>query len=210
MSALPTRLERAFYARHTVEVARDLLGKVLVRAGPGGPVLSRVVETEAYHGHEDRASHASRGRTPRTAPMFGLAGLAYVYQIYGMYFCLNAVTGPVGFPSAVLIRAVEPLPGSTFGHRDGAGPGKLCRLLGVQRELNTTDLVAGEALWIGDDGLVVPPEAVLAGPRVGVDYAGDWAATPWRFWVGSSRTVSRGRAARRSAPDAPRQDPGAA
>lgn len=206
MSALPSRLERAFYARHTVEVARDLLGKVLVRVGPDGPVLCRIVETEAYHGHEDRASHASRGRTPRTAPMFGPPGLAYVYQIYGMYFCLNAVTGPEGFPSAALIRAVEPLPGAAFGPRDGAGPGKLCRLLGINRELNTTDLVAGEALWVGDDGYAVPPEAVLAGPRIGVDYAGDWVETPWRFWVGSSRSVSR---ARRSTASAAGQDPGA-
>ena len=192
--SLPARLDRTFYARHTVDVARDLLGKVLVRVGPDGPRLSRIVETEAYHGHEDRASHASRGRTPRTAPMFGPAGLAYVYQIYGMYFCLNAVTGPEGFPSAALIRAVEPIEGA-FGPKEGAGPGKLCRLLDIKRELNTTDLVEGQALWIGDDGAVVPPEAVLAGPRIGVDYAGDWVHTPWRFWVAVSHSVSRGRAA---------------
>ena len=192
MSArLPDRLQREFYSGHTVDVAQALLGKVLVRQTEHGPQCGRIVETEAYHGLEDQACHAAKGHTPRTAPMFEAAGRAYVYQIYGMWFCLNAVTGPEGFPSAVLIRAVEPVLDHTFGVKDGAGPGKLCRLMQIARELNRVDLVGGESLWIGDDGVRVPGERVLAGPRIGVDYAGDWAHTPWRFWVAGSRSVSR-------------------
>lgn len=188
------RLPRSFYEGHTVDVAIALLGKLVVRRRPEGVLAGRIVETEAYHGHEDRASHASRGKTPRTTPMFGHPGHAYVYQIYGMWFCLNAVTGPDGFPSAALIRAVEPLAPGDFGPRDGAGPGKLCRLLHVDRALNQHDLVLGDQLWLADDGARVPPERTGRGPRVGVDYAGEWAATPWRFWVEGSPSVSVRRA----------------
>ncbi len=189
-SQLP-RLPRDLYAGHTVEVARALLGKLLVRRLDGTVITGRIVETEAYHGPEDLACHAARGHTPRTAPMFEEAGRAYVYQIYGMWFCVNAVTGPVGHPSAVLIRAVEPLLQGAFGVKDGAGPGKLCRVMNINRELNRADLVEGEQLWIADDGRVVPDANICAGPRIGVDYAGEWAATPWRFWVAGCRSVSR-------------------
>lgn len=189
---MPSRVPRDLYAGHTVDVAQALLGKLLVRERPEGPLMGRIVETEAYHGPEDKACHAAKGHTPRTAPMFGEAGRAYVYQIYGMWSCVNAVTGPEGFPSAVLIRAIE-LISSEFGPKDGAGPGKLCRLMGIHRELNRADLVDGPDLWIGDDGFTVPPNQIQAGPRIGVDYAGDWAATPWRFWVAGSRSVSKRR-----------------
>ncbi len=191
-SSQPPRLPSDVYEGHTVDVARALLGKLVVRARPEGLVMGRIVETEAYHGPEDKACHAARGLTPRTAPMFGAAGRAYVYQIYGMWFCLNAVTGPQGFPSAVLIRALEPVAGG-FGVKDAAGPGKLCRALDIGRALNTTDLVGGADLWIADDGHRVEPAAVCAGPRIGVDYAEEWALTPWRFWVEGSRSVSKGR-----------------
>lgn len=185
------RLPRAFFEGHTVDVARALLGKVLVRREPEGLRAGRVVETEAYHGFDDRASHAHKGETPRTAPMFGHPGLAYVYQIYGVWWCLNAVTGSVGFPSAVLVRALAPLAPGDFGPRDAAGPGKLCRLLNIDRHLNRTDLVAGDALWFADDGRQVPPDRVASGARVGVDYAGAWAETPWRFWIAGDPSVSR-------------------
>ncbi len=191
LRSLP-RLPRAFYEGHTVDVAQALLGKLVVRAGPEGLRAGRVVETEAYHGPEDKACHAARGLTPRTAPMFGPAGRAYVYQIYGMWFCLNTVTGSEGFPCAVLIRALEPV-GGVFGPKDAAGPGKLCRALDIQRGLNTHDLVGGDALWLADDGHRVEPERVRCGPRIGVDYAEEWAHTPWRFWVEGSRSVSRAR-----------------
>ena len=169
-----------------MRVARDLLGKLVVRRLPGGRLLTgRIVETEAYHGPRDQASHARRGRTPRNAPMFGPAGVAYVYQIYGMYFCLNTVTMRDGFPAAVLIRAID------LEARLGAGPGKLCRALAIDRGLTGSDLIGGEDLWVGDDGHQVRPRQIEQGPRVNVDYAGDWAAKPWRFWVSGHPAVSR-------------------
>jgi len=180
------RLPRAFFARQTMRVARDLLGAILVRGGPR-PVAARIVETEAYHGPPDAASHAHRGRTPRNAPMFGPPGRAYVYQIYGMWCCLNVVTMRETFPAAVLLRAVE-LPGDPRG---GAGPGKLCRALGIGRSFDGADLVAGDALWIASDGLRVPAARVARGPRVNVAYAGTWAARPWRFWIAGHPSVSR-------------------
>lgn len=181
------RLPRAFYERDTSEVARDLLGKLIVRRLREGLLLqARIVETEAYHGPEDKASHAYRGRTPRTAPMFGQAGVAYVYQIYGVWFCLNAVTVGEGFPAAVLIRAAE-LPGDD--PRAGAGPGKLCASLDIDKRLNTADLVTGADLWFADDGFA--PAKLARGTRIGVEYAGRWAARPWRFWIAGHPAVSR-------------------
>ena len=169
-----------------MRVARDLLGKLVVRRLPDGRVRSgRIVETEAYHGPGDRASHAHRGRTPRNAPMFGPAGVAYVYQIYGVWYCLNTVTMRDGFPAAVLIRALD------LDDREGAGPGKLCRALAIDRRLTGTDLVAGTDLWIADDGERVRARDVASGPRVNVDYAGAWAARPWRFWRVGHPAVSR-------------------
>lgn len=196
------RLPRDLFEAHTTEVAAALLGKLLVRATPEGPRIGRIVETEAYHGTEDLACHAARGQTPRNAPMFGRAGTAYVYRIYGVWDCLNAVTGPEGFPSAVLIRAVAPV--SDFGPRDGAGPGKLCRLLDIGRDLNRVDLVQGEELFFADDGVQFEPEAIATGPRIGVDYAGHAAAWPWRYWVSGAPSVSvKPRATRRTTPEPP-------
>jgi DNA-3-methyladenine glycosylase len=183
----PERLPRDFYARDTVLIARELLGKLVSRRLPGGELLlGRIVETEAYSGPEDRASHASRGLTPRTRLMFGPPGIAYVYQIYGMWFCLNAVTGPEGFPAAVLLRAAA-LPGAP---RAAAGPGKLCRALSIDKRQNGADLVLGEELWLADDGLRPSEEAIAAAPRVGVDYAGEWAERPWRFFLSDHPEVS--------------------
>lgn len=181
------RLPRAHFEGHTVDVAIALLGKLLLRRTPDGLRVGRVVETEAYHGMEDLACHAARGQTPRNRPMFGRAGTAYVYRIYGVWDCLNAVTGPEGFPAAVLIRGLAPV--SDFGVRDGAGPGKLCRLLEIDRGLNQTDLVDGEDLWFADDRM--PAAQIESGPRIGVDYAGEAAAWPWRFWVRDDPSVSR-------------------
>ncbi len=196
------KLPRAFYDRPTCEVAIDLLGRRLVRAGPEGVRAGRIVETEAYVGPDDRASHASRGRTARTSIMFGPPGYAYVYLIYGQHYCLNAVTEREGFPAAVLIRALEP-EASVPGRTDG--PGRLCRALGIDRSLNGADLV-GECLWIeeGDRPCAVPLplECLATGRRIGVDYAGEWAARPWRFWLRNSRwvSVSPGAGARREPP----------
>jgi DNA-3-methyladenine glycosylase len=180
------RLPREFYERDTVDVARDLLGKVICARRRRVVRTARIVETEAYHGFDDRASHAHRGPTPRAAIMFGPPGRAYVYLIYGVWLCLNVVTGPDGFPSAVLIRAGAV---GADDARAGAGPGKLCRSLGIQRSDNDADLIAGTRLWLEHDGHV--PARTARGPRVNVAYAGAWAARRWRFWIAGHPSVSR-------------------
>jgi DNA-3-methyladenine glycosylase len=190
------RLPRPFYARPSLEVARDLLGRVLVRATPEGTRLAgRIVETEAYR-EDDPASHSYRGRTARTEVMFGPPGYLYVYFTYGAHFCMNVVTGEDGEGSAVLLRAVEPLDGvAEMARRRGtdlprilcAGPGRLCQAFGVEREQNGTDLAGGEAMWI-EPGAPVPDAEVGVGPRVGITSATE---QPWRFAVRTSRYLSR-------------------
>lgn len=165
-------LPSSFYDRSAIDVARELLGTVLVRVVEGQRRSGRIVETEAYDGPHDLACHSARGRTRRTEVMFGPPGFAYVYFIYGMHHCLNAVTRGPG--AAVLIRAIEPIEG-TAGRT--SGPGLVCRALAIDRTLNGSSL-AGPDFWI-EEG--TPPAAITAGPRVGVAYAGEWAARPWRF-----------------------------
>jgi len=164
------RLPRAFYQRDVLEVAPQLLGQHLVRMGPEGRRSTYVItETEAYRGEEDLACHASKGRTPRNEVMYGEGGHLYMYLIYGMYWMMNVVTGPAGTPQAVLFRGI----------REANGPGKLTRLLGVDRGFYGEDLVSSERIWIEEAGAV--PEYTTA-PRVGIDYAADpWKSKAWRF-----------------------------
>ena len=187
-------LPRAFYERPTEEVARELLGKILLRDHDGRPLAGRIVEVEAYLGAHDLACHSARGKTPRTAVMFGPGGRAYVYMIYGMYHCLNVVTEPEGSPCAVLIRALEPLvplPGSL------CGPGRLCRTLAIDRSLTGHDL-ATPPLWLVDSPDLPPRGPIARSPRIGVDYAGEWAERPLRFfidgnpWVSGARSLKKG------------------
>ena len=182
-------LPRIYFNRPTLTVARSLIGKYLVRVIDGRILAGKIIEVEAYVGSQDRACHASKGRTQRTEVMFGPAGVAYVYLIYGMYHCLNVVTEREEFPSAVLIRAIE-LDGELID-----GPGRLCRALEVDRRLNRVDLTIGESLWFEDQGEVVGRGAVGAYPRIGVDYAGTWAKKLWRFRL---RTVTTPRQIRRT------------
>lgn len=193
------KLPRAFFARATLDVARDLLGKMLVRRTDEGRRVGRIVETEAYVGPEDRASHAWRGETGRTALMFGPPGYAYVYLIYGMYHCFNVVTEREGFPAAVLIRALEPiLPKNAARPADermpsekiANGPGKLCRYMEIDRRLGGIDL-CGSVLYFEDRGPTVRPEDIVAAKRIGVDYAGQWKEKPWRFYLKDNASVSR-------------------
>ncbi|MBX2986596.1 MAG: DNA-3-methyladenine glycosylase [Bdellovibrionaceae bacterium] len=180
-------------------MARDLLGRVLCRRLPGGDVLRvRITEVEAYVGVEDRACHSYGGRrTARTATMWGPAGHAYVYLIYGMYDCLNIVSRGEGHPEAVLIRAAEPLEGEEFWnlefpgqkHQDLLkGPGKLCRALRITRAQNAVSLL-GDELWI-EEGVKTPSSRVSVSPRIGVDYAGACAGRLLRFFETESKTVS--------------------
>lgn len=180
-------LPRDFYDRDTVEVAKDLLGRLLIREIDGRRLVSRVVETEAYVGPHDKASHSSRGITARTKVMYGPPGHAYVYFIYGMHFCLNAVTDREGHGAAVLIRAVEPLDGFPAGCRTD-GPGRLTRALSIDKGQNELDLTEGRGLWFAEAQLPLGP--IESGKRIGVDYAGEWADRPWRFWVANNEFVS--------------------
>lgn len=168
-------LGQRFFDRPTLRVARDLIGKYLVRQQGPELLAGRIVEVEAYIGPKDLACHASKGRTARTDVMFGPAGVAYVYLIYGMYHCLNVVTEDVDVPAAVLLRAVE-VEGRLID-----GPGRLTRSFSIDRSLNRWDLTKGEALWFEDRAQPVRRTSIKAYPRIGVDYAGTWAHKPWRF-----------------------------
>ena len=179
-------LPRAFYERPTEEVARELLGKILLRDHDGRPLAGRIVEVEAYLGAHDLACHSARGKTPRTAVMFGPGGRAYVYMIYGMYHCLNVVTEPEGSPCAVLIRALEPLV-PLLGSL--CGPGRLCRTLAIDRSLTGHDL-ATPPLWLVDSPDLPPRGPIARSPRIGVDYAGEWAERPLRFFIDGNPWVS--------------------
>jgi DNA-3-methyladenine glycosylase len=189
LPALPAepgrRLPRAFYARPAIDVALALLGQRLVHEHAGVRRAGRIVEAEAYVGPHDLACHASKGRTARTEPMFGEAGHAYVYLIYGMYDCFNVVTDVEGHAAAVLVRALEPLEGC-LGKTDG--PGKLTRALGITRAHDRGDLVTGP-VFVEAAGSV-DPRQIAKGPRIGVDYAGAWARRLLRFWIRGNPWVS--------------------
>lgn len=180
-----TILNRSYFNRSTVQVARSLIGKYLVRDNGRGVVAGKIIEVEAYVGPEDKACHASKGRTRRTDVLFGPAGVAYVYLIYGMYHCLNVVTEREDFPAAVLIRAIE-IEGRLID-----GPGRLCRELDVDRTLNRVDLTRGESLWLEERQSPVPSMAIGAFPRIGVDYAGLWAQKLWRFRLATAEEARR-------------------
>ncbi|WP_337059715.1 DNA-3-methyladenine glycosylase [Kineococcus sp. G2] len=202
MGASVTALPREFFARDVLEVARDLLGRVVRHETPEGVVAVRLTEVEAYAGEADPGSHAFRGRTPRTEVMFGPAGHAYVYFSYGMHWCVNLVTGREGAASAVLLRAGEVVDGLELARerrraarRDAdlaRGPARLTQALAISREQGGADVCTGGPLQVLA-GEPVPDAAVSWGPRVGV--AGDGAPTPWRTWVTGEPTVSAYRAA---------------
>ncbi|WP_435011723.1 DNA-3-methyladenine glycosylase [Tundrisphaera lichenicola] len=181
-------LPREFYDRPAEEVAPDLLGMLLAHRVEGLLRVGRVVEAEAYLGPHDLAAHSSKGRTRRTEVMFGPPGHAYVYLIYGIHHCLNAVTGPGHHASAVLIRALEPVENIEGNTR---GPGLLCRSLEIDRSCNGLDLL-GDDLFFAEPPDRGPIE-VVAGPRVGVDFSGEWASKPLRFSILGNPHVSRKR-----------------
>jgi DNA-3-methyladenine glycosylase len=179
----------SFYRRDTVTVARSLLGMRLVRVWRGRLLSGIIVETEAYLGAKDRAAHTFGGRaTERVRSMYLAGGHAYVYQIYGMHFCLNVVTRGVGEPEAVLIRALEPEEGIELPTN---GPGKLCKALRIDKKLDGVSL-RGPQLFL-DRGRKLPGrEEILAGPRIGVDYAKEAAGWPLRFtWRGNAHLSRR-------------------
>jgi DNA-3-methyladenine glycosylase len=164
-----------YFRRPTLTIARSLLGKYLVRKNGKGTLAGKIIEVEAYVGPQDKACHASKGRTARTDVLFGPPGISYVYLIYGMYHCLNVVTERVEFPAAILIRAIE-IDGELID-----GPGRLCRAMQIDRSLNRLDMTNGEFLWFEDRAVVVRKTDIGAFARIGVDYAGKWAEKPWRY-----------------------------
>ena len=172
-------LPQRYFNRATLTVARGLLGKYLVRQNGRGAIVGKIIEVEAYVGPQDKACHASKGRTARTDVLFGPPGMSYVYLIYGMYHCLNVVTERAEFPAAVLIRAIE-VDGELID-----GPGRLCRALRIDRSLNRRDLTCGQELWFEDRGTTIRSGMIGTFPRIGVDYAGRWAKKPWRFRLSS-------------------------
>ena len=173
-------LPPAFYNRRTLKIARELLGCFLVRKSGRKIVRAKIVETEAYVGEDDLACHASKGRTKRTETMYGEAGHAYVYMIYGMYHCLNIVTEKKNFPAAVLIRAVE-IEGVPI--KETNGPGKLCRFVEIDRMQNGYDITMGEKLWI-ERGEKVLSKDIQSAKRIGVDYAKHCKHFLWRYSYG--------------------------
>ncbi|MDR3576592.1 MAG: DNA-3-methyladenine glycosylase [Anaerolineaceae bacterium] len=187
----PTCLPQSFYNRSALIVARELLGMILVRNLSGVRLSGIILETEAYQGEEDQASHARAGLTPRTSIMYGPPGRAYVYFTYGMHWMLNCVTEPEGFPAAVLLRAIHPLEGleQMAARRPGQpqqlwcnGPAKLCKALAVDQNLNGADLCNPDGeLWI-ETGQAVLDKQVTTGPRVGIFSVPEpWFSKPWRF-----------------------------
>lgn len=190
------KLPRSFYDRPVLTVARDCIGKILVRRSDDGVAAGRIVECEAYRGPRDLAAHSSRGLTPRTRAMFGPPGHAYVYLLYGTSWAFNIVVAREGDPHAVLVRALEPVSAldlMALRRRRPAtsreltnGPGKLCQALAITGADYGRDL-CDDVLFLLDDGVRGP---IGRSPRINVDYAGAWAAKPWRFFEKGNRFVS--------------------
>ena len=189
-------LPRSFYDRETEIVAREMLGTILECTTPHGKASGIIVETEAYVGEHDAACHAAAGRTRRTEPLYGRPGISYVYFIYGVHWCFNAVTRAVGLPSAVLVRAIQPLTGERLmrerrGPKDTGvnlsnGPGKLCAALGIDGSLNGLSLQRGPLVIRA--GETVPDDQVTVTPRIGITKAVDW---PLRYLVRGNAFVSK-------------------
>jgi len=190
---MPNRLKESFFSRDTVQVARDLIGKRLVRLEGNQRISGIILETEAYRGEEDLACHCRVGRTSRTEIMYGPAGRAYIYLIYGMYWLLNFVTETEGFPGAVLIRAIAPGEGKEIiAQRRGNqpeknwtdGPGKICIALGINADFNGLNTCVPQAKIFIENGQSPDPEQIITVPRVGLESVPEpWRSIPWRFVV---------------------------
>lgn len=196
-----TLLEEAFYLRDSLIVAKELLGKILVKEVENKPYCFKIVETEAYRGVEDKAAHSYGGKkTNRTAPMFKRGGITYVYLIYGMYNCLNIVTNEVNVPQGVLIRALEPMDEEAINYARSNrtiksskielltnGPGKLCKALEIDKSLNEVPVTKKGVLWIAD---APPCTEIVADKRINIPYAEEYQDVEWRFYIKDNPFVS--------------------
>lgn len=199
--ASQTLLKREFYLQPVQEAARALLGQRLVRLIDGKRISGIILETEAYDGESDQACHARSGKTARNDMMYAQGGRAYVYFTYGMHWMLNCVCGPVGYPAAVLLRAILPLEGLDFiaERRAGIaeklwcdGPAKLTKALAIDREQNGADLCGRQDSLFIEHGLEIPEEIIQRTPRIGIQYSGEpWVSLPWRFVVSADAVRSR-------------------
>lgn len=193
-------LNQTFYNQNTLLIAKKLLGNLLVYNSPQGLISGKIIETEAYVGPKDKASHASKGKTPRTELMFGPAGYWYIYLIYGMYNCLNIVTDKNHYPAAVLIRAVEPIDGIKIMEKNRkttkltnlcSGPGKLCQAYGIDKKLNQSKAFSKTKLYIKQSKKTIKPSQIIKAKRVGVDYAQNYKDKLWRFYIKDSQFISQ-------------------
>ncbi len=180
------KLSREFYDRDTVTVAKELLGKYIVHVSGKIERIGKIVEVEAYLGPHDLAAHSAKGLTKRTKVMFGPPGHAYVYLIYGIYYCVNVVTEREGHASAVLLRAIEPIKNI---HERTQGPGLLCKALHIDKRQNAHDLLSAD-FYIAADAKS-PPFVIVKRPRVGVDYAKHWAKRHLRFYIKGNSFISK-------------------
>lgn len=196
------RIKRDFYTNDAVTVAKNLLGKIIVKKRADGKIFSgRIVETEAYMGAVDKASHSYGNRkTKRTEVMYKEGGYSYVFLIYGMYDCFNVTASCEDNPEAVLIRGIEPLENKElmFSERKvkkekdiSNGPGKLTKALGITREDNGADLVTSDTIWLEDDGYIADSRDIIETTRIGIDYAEEDALKPWRFYIKDNIFVSK-------------------
>lgn len=160
-----------YFSQPTLKTAQELLGKFLVRKIGRREIVGMITEVEAYIGPEDKASHASRGKTKRTEVMFGKPGHWYVYMIYGMYYCLNVVTEKEGYPAAILIRSVESV----------NGPGRVCKYFKIDKNFNAKSANKKTSLWVEDRGVKIDSRQIGKSKRIGVDYAGEWKEKLWNF-----------------------------
>jgi len=187
------RLQRSFFVRHTLTVARGLLGKILIRKIGNGKLAGRIVETEAYIGPKDKASHSYNGKiTPRNKTEYLEGGHIYIYLCYGMYWQLNITTTGEGEPECVLIRAVEPVDATGLSLVNITnGPGKLCRWLKLDKSFNEEDLSESKRIWLESGRDTIEKSQIVATKRIGIDYAGSWAQKPWRFYIANNPYVSK-------------------
>jgi len=186
------QLKRSFFIRPTLEVAKDLLGKFLVRNVKNKKLVGKIVETEAYIGPEDKASHAYNKKvTERCKTVYSSGGHIYIYLCYGIYWMLNIVTEQEGKPECVLIRALEPLGEKERLKKVASGPGKLCHWLNLDKSFYGEDLIKSERIWLEDRGVKIKKSQIVSAKRIGVDYAGAWTNKPWRFYLTDNNFISR-------------------
>ena len=196
------RLGRDFFLQPTLKVATNMLGKYLVHRVGKNVLVSRIVETEAYIGPRDKASHGYAGKkTQRNRAEYMLGGHIYIYLVYGMYWQMNISTGPEGEPECVLLRALEPVEGleemakhrgTTYTRNLTSGPGKLCIAMRFSGKNYGEDIVTSKNAWLEDRGDAIPRNMIVRGPRIGIDYAGPvWSKKQWRFWIKDNSFISK-------------------